>query len=99
MSGPYARSVKERILSSVGHLSNAQAARAVLKAWSLKGTRWLWLAHLSLINNTPSLAVDHMRAHLQKAGVNLSQITITALPPGMGEIWDSTGLWYNLSLF
>jgi phosphoribosyl 1,2-cyclic phosphodiesterase len=94
LHGPYPLSVKRRIMSSNGHLSNAQAARAVLKSWSLKGARWLWLAHLSRTNNTPSLAIDHMRAHLQKAGVNLSQITITALPPGMGEVWDSTGLWY-----
>jgi phosphoribosyl 1,2-cyclic phosphodiesterase len=94
LRGPYPWSVKRRIMSSNGHLSNAQAARAVLKSWSLKGTRWLWLAHLSRTNNTPSLAIDHVRAHLQHAGVNLSQMTITALPPGMGEMWDSTGLWH-----
>lgn len=99
LDGPYPQSLKRRILSSKGHLSNDQAACAVLKAWSLKGTRCLWLAHLSRTNNTPSLAVAHMRAHLQNAGVNLSQMTIMALPPDMTEFWDSTGLWYNLSLF
>ena len=93
LDGPYPWSLKKRILSSKGHLSNDQAARAVLRVWSLKGARWLWLAHLSRTNNTPSLAVDHMRTHLQNAGVNLSQVTIAALPPGMGEIWDSTELW------
>ena len=94
LHGPYPWSVKRRIMSSNGHLSNAQAARAVVKSWSLKGARWLWLAHLSRTNNTPSLAIDDMRAHLQNAGVNLSRITIAALPSGMGGIWDSTGLWY-----
>jgi phosphoribosyl 1,2-cyclic phosphodiesterase len=95
LNGPYPWLLKKRILSSKGHLSNDQAACAVLNAWSLKGTRWLWLAHLSRTNNTPSLAIGHMRTHLQNAGVNLSQMTITALSPGMGEIWDSTGLWYS----
>ena len=99
LNGPYPWSLKQRILSSNGHLSNDQAARAVLAAWSLQGARWLWLAHLSRTNNTPSLAIGHMRTQLQNAGVNLSQVSIAALPPGMGEMWDSTGLWYNLSLF
>jgi len=93
LQGPYPWSVKQRIMSASGHLSNAQAARAIHKSWSLKGTRWLWLAHLSRTNNTPSLAIDDMRTYLQNAGSNLSRMTITALPPGMGEIWDSTGLW------
>jgi hypothetical protein len=98
LDGPYPKSLKKRILGSKGHLSNDQAAHAVRRAWSLNRTRWLWLAHLSRTNNTPTLAVDHMRTHLQNAGINLSRMTITALPPGMGEIWDSTGLWYNVSL-
>ena len=93
LEGPYPRSVKRRIMSEVGHLSNAQAARAVHKSWSQKGTRWLWLAHLSRTNNTPELAIDDIRTHLQHVGVSLSQMTIAALPPGMGEVWDSTGLW------
>ena len=97
--GPYPWHLKKRILSDTGHLSNDQAASAVLRAWSLDGTRWLWLAHLSRTNNTPSLALTQMRTHLRNAGVNLSQIIIAALPPGVGEIWDSRGLWHNLSLF
>jgi phosphoribosyl 1,2-cyclic phosphodiesterase len=96
LNGPYPRSVKRRIMSAHGHLSNAQAARAVLKAWSTYGKRTLWLAHLSATNNTPALAIDHIRAHLQNAGVDLSQMTIRALPPDMGEVWDSTKLWHNL---
>ncbi len=96
LEGPYPWSVKRRIMSSHGHLSNAQAARAVLKAWSMYGRRCLWLAHLSATNNTPALAVGHMRAHLQNAGVDLSLVSISALPPDMGEIWDSTKLWHKL---
>lgn len=100
LEGPYPKSLKKRILSSKGHLSNDQAASAVRRAWSMnRRARWLWLAHLSRTNNTPSLAIDRVRTHLQNAGVNLSRMTITALPPGIGEIWDSTKLWYNISLF
>lgn len=93
LEGPYPRSVKQRIMSYSGHLSNAQAARAVHKSWSQKGARWLWLAHLSRTNNTPALAIEDIRSHLQNVGVNLSQMTIAALPPDMGEVWDSRGLW------
>ena len=97
--GPYPWPLKKRILSDTGHLSNDQAASAVLRAWPLDGARWLWLAHLSRTNNTPSLALTQMRTHLRSARANLSQITIAALPPGIGELWDSTGLWHNLTLF
>ena len=99
LAGPYPSSLKRRILSASGHLSNAQAASAVRRAWSRNSVRCLWLAHLSRTNNTPALAITSMRTHLQNAGLNLSQVTIAALPPGMGEIWDSSGLWHNLSLF
>src|SRR5436305_2550568 len=96
LSGPYPQSVKRRIMSPQGHLSNAQASRAVLKAWSLHSKRCLWLAHLSEINNTPQLVIDHMRTHLQSAGVDLSLMTIAALPSDMGIIWDSTSFYTTL---
>jgi phosphoribosyl 1,2-cyclic phosphodiesterase len=92
--GSYSWSLKKRILSSTGHLSNDQTADAVLRAWRTDRIRWLWLAHLSRTNNTPSLALDSMRVHLQAAHANLSHIHITALPPSMGPVWDSTQLWH-----
>ncbi len=92
--GPYPWSLKQRILSSTGHLSNDQTADAILRAWRRDRIRWLWLAHLSRTNNTPSLALDSMHMHLQVAHANLSHIHVCALPPGMGPIWDSTQLWH-----
>ena len=97
--GPYPQMLKQRILSSRGHLSNDQAAEAVLRTWRSDSVRWLWLAHLSRTNNTPSLALRSVRARLQAAGANLSHIHISTLPPGMGSVWDSTQLWHTGSLW
>jgi phosphoribosyl 1,2-cyclic phosphodiesterase len=97
--GPYPQMLKNRILSSTGHLSNDQTADAVLRTWRSDGVRWLWLAHLSRTNNTPSLALKSVRARLLAAGVNLAHIHISTLPPGMGGVWDSTQLWHTESLW
>ena len=97
--GPYPQTLKNRILSSTGHLSNDQTADAVLRTWRSDGVRWLWLAHLSRTNNTPSLALKSVRARLQAAGVNLAHIHISTLSPGMGNMWDSTQLWHTESLW
>jgi len=53
LRGPYPYALKQRILSSTGHLSNDQAAEAVLRTWRTDAVRWLWLSHLSRTNNTP----------------------------------------------
>ncbi|MBV9710980.1 MAG: MBL fold metallo-hydrolase [Ktedonobacteraceae bacterium] len=97
--GPYPQMLKQRILSSSGHLSNDQAADAVLRTWRADSVRWLWLAHLSRTNNTPSLALKSVRARLQAAGANLAHIHISTLPPGMGSVWDSTQMWHAESLW
>jgi len=99
MRGPYPYMLKMRILSSTGHLSNAQAADAVLRTWRTDSVRWLWLSHLSRTNNTPKIALSSVVSHLQTARVNLAQVHLTVLPPGMGSVWDSTQLWQAPSLW
>jgi len=94
LRGPYRQSLKRRILSSLGHLSNDQAAEAILQTWRVDGVRWLWLSHLSRINNTPRLALHNVRTRLQSAQANLAQVHISVLPPGIGHVWDSTQLWH-----
>ena len=89
LNGPYPYALKQRILSAKGHLSNDQAAEAVLHTWRPDGIRWVWLSHLSLINNTPELALEIMRNHIEFAGANPAQVQVTALPAGMAGIWDS----------
>jgi phosphoribosyl 1,2-cyclic phosphodiesterase len=99
LRGPYPYSLKQRILSPTGHLSNDQAADAVLRTWRNDGVRWLWLSHLSRTNNTPRLALSNMQTRLTAARANLAQVHISVLPPGMGGVWDSTQLWSMSSLW
>jgi len=53
--GPYPWSVKQRVMSRVGHLSN-EAAAAFLQAGYDGGAAYVVLAHLSESNNLPELA-------------------------------------------
>ena len=99
LRGPYPYALKQRILSPTGHLSNDQAAEAFLRTWRGDGVRWVWLSHLSRTNNTPRLALSTLRARMSEAGANPAQAHITALPPDMGGVWDSTQLWHNRSLW
>lgn len=99
LSGPYPYALKQRILSPTGHLSNDQAADAILRTWRSDGLRWLWLAHISRTNNTPTLALSSVRARLQAAHANLLQVHLSVLPPTIGKVWDSTQLWQAPSLW
>lgn len=55
LEGPYPWSLKQRVRSDVGHLSNAQGA-ALLAQVLHGGLRYLVLAHLSEHNNSPKHA-------------------------------------------
>src|SRR6266571_1039792 len=99
LRGPYPYHLKMRILIPTGHLSNDQAADAVLHTWRTDSVRWLWLSHLSRTNNTPKLALKSMLGRLEAARANLDQVHISVLPPGMGNVWDSTQLWESPALW
>jgi phosphoribosyl 1,2-cyclic phosphodiesterase len=53
--GPYPWSVKQRVLSRVGHLSNHATAEFLEKDYD-GGAMWIVLGHLSESNNAPELA-------------------------------------------
>jgi phosphoribosyl 1,2-cyclic phosphodiesterase len=53
--GPYPWSVKQRVLSRVGHLSNDAMAEFLQKDYD-GGAAWIILGHLSESNNAPELA-------------------------------------------
>lgn len=89
IKGPYPWPLKQRILSPTGHLSNEQAARALLGALD-DGPRWIWLAHLSRTNNTPDLARARVGEFLR--GEGLRQVPLQVAPPGIGPVWDSAHL-------
>lgn len=64
LSGNYHSSLKRRIKSKNGHLSNRQAAEAVVEL-AKRGTRNFVLCHLSEKNNTSQLAADEVRKKLK----------------------------------
>ena len=64
--GPYPVSLKRRILSDRGHLSNAACA-ALTRELEESGTRYLVLGHLSQENNRPELALRTVRSALGDA--------------------------------
>ena len=65
--GPYSASLKRRIRSKHGHLSNRQAADAAV-ALAPHGLKDLVLAHLSKTNNSPTRACGTVNGALREAG-------------------------------
>ena len=65
MHGPYSYSLKRRVLSDRGHMSNEQAALA-LRELAGPHTKHVILAHLSETNNTPDLAMRQVMAVMQE---------------------------------
>lgn len=71
VSGSYPFSLKRRILSDNGHLSNAGCAE-LARRLALSGTRHIILGHLSRENNSPALAEGTVAALLTGLPVKLS---------------------------
>ena len=72
-------SVKQRILSRHGHLSNQAAADLVASAAS-PSLRHIALAHLSADCNTPELARTAVREKLESTGIPLPEIHCPGTP-------------------
>ncbi len=79
--GPYPWSVKQRVLSRVGHLSNEATAEFLLRDYD-GGAAYLVLAHLSESNNMPELA---RRAAEAAVGDRLSLLGNRILLAPQGE--------------
>lgn len=67
MNGGYPYSLKQRITGAYGHLSNEQCAK-LITALAREGTKRFMLGHLSLNNNTPSIAYETNAAALRENG-------------------------------
>jgi phosphoribosyl 1,2-cyclic phosphodiesterase len=63
----YPDSVKARVLSNIGHLSNEQTARALSRLITGTGEQ-IYLTHLSSSNNMPALAEMTVKRVLAKQG-------------------------------
>jgi phosphoribosyl 1,2-cyclic phosphodiesterase len=66
-AGDYPDSVKARILSDNGHLSNEQVATALQRLIQGRGER-IYLTHLSIRNNMPELARMTVKQALKRKG-------------------------------
>ena len=77
--GPYPWSLKKRIASTLGHLSNKDAGQALLKICGEK-TKNVILAHLSEENNKPSLALKTVVETLKDHQISLADVNIKVAP-------------------
>lgn len=86
--GSYPISLKRRILSKTGHLSNEDAGNALVKFFG-RGVRNAVLGHLSNENNTPELALVTVNSVLEENGVlDAMHVTVAKRdePTGVYEI-------------
>lgn len=70
--GPYPYSLKRRILSNVGHLSNEDCGRAIMDIMGYKRKKII-LGHLSKTNNYPELAFKTVVNLLNSNGVEIQK--------------------------
>ncbi|GHU99424.1 MBL fold metallo-hydrolase [Clostridia bacterium] len=85
-SSKYPPVLKRRILSSHGHLSNADCAEAVVRLYAAGRLKRVILAHLSLENNYPDLALSTLRAAFQRAGLRIEGLEVS-----VAEQYKTTG--------
>jgi phosphoribosyl 1,2-cyclic phosphodiesterase len=86
--GPYSASLKRRISSQRGHLSNRQAAEAAV-ALAPHGLKDLILAHLSKTNNSPTRACGTVSGALREAGH--AGVRVRAAAAGHPTPWIEVG--------
>ncbi|SKA88924.1 Phosphoribosyl 1,2-cyclic phosphodiesterase [Clostridium sp. USBA 49] len=70
--GPYPYTLKRRILSNIGHLSNEDCAKAIVDIIGQKRKRVI-LGHLSKTNNYPELAYQTVVSFLKQMNVELNK--------------------------
>jgi len=74
--GPYPYSLKRRILSNIGHLSNDDCGKTIVKISNNKYKR-IVLGHLSKTNNYPDLAYQTVINILNENNVDINNISLT----------------------
>lgn len=72
VNGRYPEKLKQRILSSVGHLSN-EASGEIAKKLLKSGTRAILLGHLSEENNVSDIAYGAVKSALEDAGAKIDR--------------------------
>ncbi len=74
-SGSYPESLKNRILSNFGHMSNELSAKCAL-ALANRGTKNIMLSHLSDENNTPAIAYNTVAEKLKENGAEMGDVNL-----------------------
>lgn len=75
-NGNYPFSLRQRILSDKGHLSNYDSAK-YLCSFIGNNTKYVLLAHLSEDNNTEELAYETLISRMNKNNIHINNIIIT----------------------
>ena len=75
-NGNYPFSLRQRILSDKGHLSNYDSAK-YLCSFIGDNTKYVLLAHLSEDNNTEELAYETLISRMNKNNIHINNIIIT----------------------
>ncbi len=91
LDGPYPWPLKQRIMSNVGHLSNALAARELARAGE-QPLSTLVLAHLSRENNRPRLAYETAVTALDAAGRSDVAVLLASQDEVLGPIEVTVGV-------
>jgi phosphoribosyl 1,2-cyclic phosphodiesterase len=95
--GPYSAAMKARIASRTGHLSNDDCADALAEALEANGPFSIWLAHLSRVNNSVSLARRSVSERIkQRTRVGFTLDVAVRDQPGV--TWQSGGRSIQLAL-
>lgn len=71
--GPYPYSLKRRILSEVGHLSNEDCGKALVDILKYGCEKQVFLGHLSGTNNQPDLAYETVVGVLRENNIELDK--------------------------
>ena len=98
--GPYPDSLKERILSRWGHLSNNAACDLILSHTDTHGPACFWLSHLSETNNTPRMAMNYWKKRLRAEGKTTSPAVVeVALRDRPSLVYRTRSRAVQLALF
>ena len=96
--GPYLPHMKARVASDTGHLSNHDAGVMLAERLDQDGPAVIWLAHLSAVNNSPSLARKSVTAFLKQSTSTLFTLDIALRDQPSAE-WKSGQTAIQQSLF
>ena len=82
-NGPYSKFLKERIVSSKGHLENSECAKIIAYLSLEGGADTFLLAHLSEQNNSPSCALETIGRYLKDHQINARLLVASRNSPSL----------------